>query len=174
MRQYHHTIDSPIGPLTLAASGTHITAVHMGTFETLAPRMTHVTDWLDSAARLADAVAQLEAYFAGALRDFTLPVAPHGGPFQQRVWSALRGIPYGTTTSYGALAASIGTPGAARAVGAANGQNPVAIVIPCHRVIGADGSLTGYGGGLERKQFLLEHESRRAGRQLALAIESAS
>lgn len=105
---------------------------------------------------------QLEAYFAGELEEFTLELAPAGTPFQQRVWRALLEIPFGTTESYGALARRIGLPQAARAVGLANGRNPISIVIPCHRVIGADGSLTGYGGGLERKRWLLAHEQHHA------------
>jgi methylated-DNA-[protein]-cysteine S-methyltransferase len=108
--------------------------------------------------------AQLAEYFAGRRRDFDLPLAPAGTPFQQRVWQALRAIPYGRTESYGALAARLGQPGAGRAVGLANGQNPIAIVIPCHRVIGAGGALTGYGGGLERKRWLLALEASAAGR----------
>ena len=104
---------------------------------------------------LPDATDQLRAYFAGSLARFELRLAPRGTPFQRGVWDALTEIPYGTTTSYGALAARIGRPGASRAVGAANGRNPLPVVIPCHRVIGADGTLTGYGGGLERKQALL-------------------
>jgi methylated-DNA-[protein]-cysteine S-methyltransferase len=101
---------------------------------------------------------QLAAYFAGRLRRFDLPLAPAGTPFQQRVWSALSGIPFGETRSYGQLAEAIGKASAMRAVGAANGRNPISIVVPCHRVIGADGSLTGFGGGIERKRFLLSLE----------------
>jgi methylated-DNA-[protein]-cysteine S-methyltransferase len=108
----------------------------------------------------------LARYFDGdiAVLD-TLKVAFNGSPFQNRVWNALRRIPGGTTTSYGALARKIGAPNAVRAVGLANGQNPIGLVVPCHRVIGSDGSLTGYGGGLERKRWLLEHEARHAGPQ---------
>lgn len=105
---------------------------------------------------------ELDAYFAGRLRAFTVPVRPLGTDFQRRVWRALCLIPYGETRSYGAIAAQLGAPEAVRAVGAANGANPIAIVIPCHRVIGANGSLTGFGGGLERKQFLLELERGEA------------
>jgi methylated-DNA-[protein]-cysteine S-methyltransferase len=116
--------------------------------------------WKRDDAALSEARAQLQAYFAGELRGFELPLAAEGTPFQQRVWRALCDIPYGETISYGELARRIGQPAAARAVGLANGQNPIAIVVPCHRVIGANGSLTGYGGGLERKRWLLAHESR--------------
>ena len=109
-------------------------------------------------APFPEARAQLEDYFAGRRRTFDLPLAPVGTPFQRRVWEALREIPYGETVSYGVLAARLGQPGAGRAVGLANGQNPISIVIPCHRVIGAGGALTGYGGGLERKRWLLALE----------------
>src|SRR5262249_31221022 len=111
---------------------------------------------------LADVRAQLAAYFAGELTLFDLPLAPHGSAFQLGVWEQLRRIPYGETISYGELARRIGDQSAARAVGAANGQNPLPIIVPCHRVIGADGSLTGFGGGIATKKFLLEHEQRFA------------
>jgi methylated-DNA-[protein]-cysteine S-methyltransferase len=114
---------------------------------------------------LSEASRQLDAYFAGRLRRFELPLSLEGTPFQQRVWSALRDIPFGETRSYAQLAKAIGNPSAMRAVGAANGRNPIAIVVPCHRVIGADGSLTGFGGGIERKKFLLRLEQ---GRELQL------
>ncbi len=113
----------------------------------------------ETMAELAPVVAQLQAYFAGELTDFDLPLQMHGTEFQRRVWAALCEIPYGETISYGELARWVGNPKASRAVGLANGRNPVAIVVPCHRVIGADGSLTGYGGGLDRKVWLLEHEA---------------
>ncbi len=108
--------------------------------------------------RLAEPIRQLRAYFAGRLRDFELPLAPEGTPFHLRVWAELRRIPYGTTISYGELARRIGRPQASRAVGRANGANPLPIVIPCHRVIGSNGRLTGYGGGLGIKQKMLELE----------------
>jgi methylated-DNA-[protein]-cysteine S-methyltransferase len=110
-------------------------------------------------AAFAELRTQLDEYFAGQRRTFALELAPEGTPFQRRVWDALLEIPYGETESYGELALRIGAPGAARAVGAANGENPIAVIIPCHRVIGASGRLTGYGGGLERKQRLLELEA---------------
>jgi methylated-DNA-[protein]-cysteine S-methyltransferase len=111
-------------------------------------------------APLADAIEQLQRYFAGTLRSFDLRLAPQGTDFQKTVWRALLDIPFGVTESYGELATRIGNKNASRAVGLANGHNPIGIVIPCHRVIGADGSLTGYGGGLPRKQWLLEHERK--------------
>jgi methylated-DNA-[protein]-cysteine S-methyltransferase len=104
---------------------------------------------------LAQTVRQLEEYFAGTRRDFDLELAPHGTAFQLAVWDALLAIPYGETTSYGEIARGVGRPNAVRAVGQANGRNPIAIVVPCHRVIGSDHSLTGYGGGIDRKRFLL-------------------
>jgi methylated-DNA-[protein]-cysteine S-methyltransferase len=109
---------------------------------------------------------QLDAYFAGELENFTLDLAPSGTPFQLRVWEELTKIPYGETIAYSELAWRLGDPKLMRAVGLANGRNPISIVIPCHRVIGKDGSLTGYGGGLERKQWLLEHEAVNSGRRL--------
>jgi methylated-DNA-[protein]-cysteine S-methyltransferase len=117
--------------------------------------------WKRDRGALREPAEQLEAYLAGELRDFDLPLAPQGTPFQREVWSALRKIPYGSTISYGELAAAVGRPHAARAVGAANGRNPIAVVIPCHRVIGASGGLTGYGGGLGRKRLLLDLEAGR-------------
>ena len=117
----------------------------------------------DDDARLAEAERQVLEYFAGTRRAFELPLSMGGTDFQRRVWQALGAIPYGETTSYGALARSLGTPGASRAVGAANGQNPLSIIVPCHRVIAQNGKLTGYGGGLERKEWLLAHEARQAG-----------
>jgi methylated-DNA-[protein]-cysteine S-methyltransferase len=114
--------------------------------------------WLRSPPRIAHARRQLEEYFAGERREFELALSPVGTPFQRLVWDALAIIPYGETWSYGRLAKHIGEPGSARAVGAANGRNPVPIVLPCHRVIGADGSLTGFGGGLDKKEKLLRLE----------------
>jgi methylated-DNA-[protein]-cysteine S-methyltransferase len=147
----YDTIDSPLGELLLAGDGHALTALHMGGSPALG--------WRRDPARFREAAEQLRAYFAGDLRDFEIPLAPHGTPFQQRVWAALREIPYGTTISYAELAATVRRPGAARAVGAANGRNPIAVVIPCHRVIGASGTLTGYGGGLDRKRLLLDLEA---------------
>ena len=114
---------------------------------------------------LDEAVRQLGEYFAGERRDFDLPLDPVGTPFQLTVWAALRDIPYAETINYGQLAGRVGNPHASRAVGLANGRNPISIVVPCHRVIGANGSLTGYGGGLDRKRTLLELERRTAGDQ---------
>lgn len=120
--------------------------------------------------RARKVLAALERYFAGTLRDFDLPLAPEGTPFQRRVWEELRRIPFATTISYAELASRVGDPKAVRAVGMANGANPIAIVVPCHRVIGSDGTLTGYAGGLDKKRALLEHEARVAGRPVQLAL----
>jgi methylated-DNA-[protein]-cysteine S-methyltransferase len=160
-RRYWQEVPSPIGPLTLVSDGTHLIELQMRpAAEALARRG---PDWHESAAALRGARAQLNAYFAGELHTFELPLRPAGTAFQRNVWAALARIPFGTTTSYGAIANAVGAPGSARAVGAANGRNPIAIVVPCHRVIGADGRLVGYGGGLERKQWLLIHEARTTG-----------
>jgi methylated-DNA-[protein]-cysteine S-methyltransferase len=147
------TIDSPLGPLLAAGSEHGLSHLLMDAGRPPAPGATR-----DDVA-FADLREQLDAYFAGELRDFTTRLAPVGGAFEQRVWSALLTIPYGETLSYGALAHRIGAPRAARAVGLANGRNPIAILIPCHRVIGAGGALTGYAGGLARKRTLLDLEA---------------
>jgi len=153
----YSTVTSPIGELLLASDGASLTGVYMQGQRHGAGR---TKDWKRDDAALEQARAQLRAYFAGELRDFELPLAAEGTPFQQRVWRALCDIPYGETISYGELARRIGQPAASRAVGLANGRNPISIVVPCHRVIGANGSLTGYGGGLERKRWLLAHEGK--------------
>ena len=116
-------------------------------------------EWKESPAALREPIRQLRAYFAGELEAFDLPLAPEGTPFQQKVWRELGSIPFGTTISYGEQARRIGRPQAARAVGAANGRNPVPVVLPCHRVIGSAGALTGFGGGLDTKRTLLRHEA---------------
>jgi methylated-DNA-[protein]-cysteine S-methyltransferase len=161
---HYRTIDSPIGPLTLAGHGSVLTNLRM-VDQTYEP--SHA-GWSPDPGAFADAVDQLDAYFAGELIDFDVELDLGGTEFQQRVWKALLTIPYGETRSYGEIAEQIGAPGAARAVGLANGHNPVAIIVPCHRVIGAGGQLTGYGGGLDRKQALLELERHRASVNLTL------
>jgi methylated-DNA-[protein]-cysteine S-methyltransferase len=150
------TVESPIGELTLASDGEALTGLYM-TDQRHRPELPAADG--DDDAVLAAAREQLAEYFAGERREFDLPLKPAGTPFQRAVWEALRDIPYGETAGYGELANRLGRPGAARAVGLANGRNPIAIVVPCHRVIGAAGALTGYGGGLERKRYLLELES---------------
>ena len=149
------TMDSPIGVLTLAARDGLLVGVHM---EAQRHPPTGTEHWHRDDVAFGEVIPQLRAYFAGELREFDLPLELNGTPFQCRVWSALREIPYGSTISYGELARRVGNERASRAVGLANGRNPVSIVVPCHRVIGADGSLTGYGGGLDRKSWLLAHE----------------
>ncbi len=156
------TVSSPIGPLTLIATDHALTEIRFGRPDDDAP------DAPDAAPIdhpiLAAAAAQLAAYFAGDRRTFDVPLAPTGTAFQRAVWRALGEVAYGQTTGYGALARALGRPTAARAVGAANGANPLPIVVPCHRVIGADGTLTGYAGGLTIKRWLLAHEAATAAR----------
>ncbi|ORW10234.1 methylated-DNA--[protein]-cysteine S-methyltransferase [Mycobacterium kyorinense] len=161
---HYRTIDSPIGPLTLAGRGDILTNLRM-VDQTYEPDR---AGWTLDEAAFPDAVDQLQAYFAGDLTEFDLQLDMVGTDFQRRVWQALTTIPYGETRSYGEVAAQIGAIGAARAVGLANGHNPIAIIVPCHRVIGAGGSLTGYGGGLDRKRTLLELEKRRKSATLTL------
>lgn len=156
----HTIIDSPLGPLTLVTREGGLAGVYMTQQRHLPPQETFgppvaVAD-VPVLTRTAE---QLAAYFAGETRDFDIDLSTSGTPFQQRVWAALRDIPYGETVTYGELAAALGRPTASRAVGLANGRNPIPIVIPCHRVVGADGSLTGYAGGLDRKTTLLGLES---------------
>ena len=147
---------SPIGRLLLTSDGTALTGLHME----VSRKAQSTEGWKEDRmlAPLSATLQQLAEYFAGTRRNFDLPLRPQGTVFQQRVWRELIEIPYGQTWSYGELAKRIDNPSASRAVGLANGRNPISILVPCHRVIGADGSLTGYGGGLERKQWLLAHE----------------
>ncbi len=150
------TVDSPIGELLLTGDGHALTGLHMsgGRFAPVAS-----DDWERDDHGFDDVRAQLAAYFAGELTEFDVPLAAAGTVFQRSVWRALEEIPYGRTWSYGQLAARVGNVRACRAVGLANGRNPIAIIVPCHRVIGASGTLTGYGGGLERKRQLLDLET---------------
>lgn len=154
----YRTIDSPIGLLTLAGRDGVLTNLRM-VDQTYEPSR---NGWTPNPKAFNNAVDQLDAYFAGELTDFELKLDLQGTAFQRRVWQALLTIPFGDTRSYGEIAAQIGAPGAARAVGLANGHNPIAIIVPCHRVIGASGSLTGYGGGLDRKRSLLALETSRS------------
>jgi methylated-DNA-[protein]-cysteine S-methyltransferase len=150
--------DSPVGRLLFAADdeGLRYLLFHAGR-SVVQPR----PGWCEDRRPLAEAIGQLRAYFRGALRQFDLPLAPEGTLFQQRVWRELLAIPYAHTITYGDLARRIDQPSASRAVGLANGANPISIVIPCHRVIGSDGKLTGYGGGLKNKEWLLGLEQGR-------------
>ena len=156
---YFTTMDSPIGELLLTGDGAHLTGLFMTPHRHGPDRS---QEWVRDDVTFTDAIRQLQAYFAGTRHEFEIPMAPHGTDFQRRVWAALRDIPYARTMSYGDIARDIGNPKGVRAVGLANGRNPISIIVPCHRVIGANGSLTGYGGGIERKQWLLAHESRHA------------
>jgi methylated-DNA-[protein]-cysteine S-methyltransferase len=149
---FHTQIPSPIGPLQLIGNGEALQGLYMHPYNP-------PDDWRDSAEPFADAIAQLNEYFAGERTEFDLALDMRGTQFQKDVWNALLTIPYGETRSYGEIARQIGRPDRARAVGSANGSNPISIIVPCHRVIGADGSLVGYGGGLDRKRFLLDHEA---------------
>lgn len=158
---HYTTIDSPVGALLLAADDDGMRLIEFN-----APRhpMPHGENWREGdSALLRTARIQLIEYFNGARRMFNLSLAPRGTEFQRSVWRTLSGIPYGETISYAQLATRVGKPGAMRAVGAANGRNPLPIVLPCHRVIGADGSLTGFGGGLPAKRFLLTLEGALPG-----------
>jgi methylated-DNA-[protein]-cysteine S-methyltransferase len=149
-------LQTPVGKLLLAGDELGLRLVD---FQDGPHPAKPMTDWQQDAKPFAAVSAQLREYFSGRRRRFEVPLAPEGTEFQLKVWQALRGIPYGETWSYGQLARRIGKPDASRAVGAANGRNPLPIIVPCHRVIGADGSLTGFGGGLKIKQKLLELES---------------
>lgn len=162
---YFTYFESPIQKLILTSDGTYLTGLYM-VGQKYCPTAGRILqgiaapDWIqdDNAAPFNLTRQQLSGYFAGQLTNFDLPLLGHGTPFQQQVWSALQAIPYGATISYGELAHRIGQPKSSRAVGLANGKNPIAIVVPCHRVISATGKLTGYSGGLGKKAWLLRHE----------------
>ncbi len=159
----YRTTESPVGFITVAGDDRAVTALRM---EDHAHPPAAADAWVRDDTAFADVVEQLDAYFAGTLTAFDVRLRLAGTAFQRTVWAALLEIPYGETVSYGELARRIGQPTASRAVGLANGRNPVGIIVPCHRVIGADGSLTGYGGGLERKRTLLDLERSRRQPQL--------
>jgi len=167
---YYDDMPSPIGVLRLVADRHGLREVRFA--EPRHPRSTPA-DWVRASEPLAFARVQLEEYFAGERVAFDLPLHPLGTPFQLSVWRELARIPYAATASYGDIAKRIDNPAAVRAVGSANGQNPIPIIVPCHRVIGSNGSLTGFGGGLPTKQFLLALEQRIAGRDLFTASASA-
>lgn len=154
---HYRTMDSPVGLLTLAGRDGRLMHLRM-VDQTYEPSR---EGWEPDDSAFADAVDQLSAYFAGERTEFDLELDMVGTQFQRRVWDALQTIPYGETCTYGEIARQIGSPSASRAVGLANGHNPIGIIVPCHRVIGANGSLTGYGGGLDRKRALLELEKSR-------------
>jgi methylated-DNA-[protein]-cysteine S-methyltransferase len=152
---YFSRVPSPVGELLLVSDGEALAGLHMGPHGYDPER----EGWVRDDALLRPAREQLRAYFAGELLDFTVPLALEGTRFQRRVWDELRRIPFGDAVSYAEVARRVGRPTGARAVGSANGRNPVAIIVPCHRVIAADGTLGGYGGGLRRKRWLLDHEA---------------
>jgi methylated-DNA-[protein]-cysteine S-methyltransferase len=154
VRRYR-TMESPVGTLTIAGDGGTVTNLRM-TDQRHPPR--GLDSWEPDPSAFDDVVAQLDEYFAGERTRFDLPLRLEGTEFQRRVWDALLDIPFGETRTYGDLARSLGSPGSARAVGLANGKNPVGIIVPCHRVVGSTGALVGYGGGLDRKRALLDHE----------------
>lgn len=157
---YFTIMPSPLGDLLLTGDGLHLTGLFMSPH---AHGPEQQSSWVRDDAPFVEAVRQLDEYFEGRRLTFEIPLAPHGTEFQRLVWKALCDIPFGQTVSYGHLAREIGNPKGMRAVGLANGRNPISIIVPCHRVIGSNGSLTGYGGGLDRKQWLLTHEARTAG-----------
>lgn len=162
----HTVVGSPVGSLTLVAADGVLAGVYME--QSRYPATPELLGEEDPRA-FTEVADQFAAYFDGRLRVFTVPVTLVGTPFQQRVWAALREIPFGETISYRELAERIGQPTASRAVGLANGRNPINIIVPCHRVVGSSGSLTGYGGGLHRKRHLIDFERRAAGLTLDLA-----
>jgi methylated-DNA-[protein]-cysteine S-methyltransferase len=153
-------VDSPLGALLLVRDEVGLTGLYLPTGK---HRVDPEPDWVRDDTAFEDVSTQLAEYFAGDRREFDLPLHPAGTEFQLRAWAALREIPYGETRSYAKQAAAVGSPNASRAIGLANGRNPISIIVPCHRVVGADGSLTGYGGGLPAKRWLLEHEATRSG-----------
>jgi methylated-DNA-[protein]-cysteine S-methyltransferase len=153
-------LESPLGPLLAVRDDVGLTGLYLPTGRNV---MSPHPSWQRDDTAFDDVRGQLAEYFAGTRTDFELTLRPAGSPFEHDVWAALSEIPYGETTSYGKIAASVGRPDAARAVGVANARNPVSIIVPCHRVVGADGSLTGYGGGLPAKRWLLTHEQQHAG-----------
>lgn len=168
MLLYRRELSTPVGPMVALATETHLCALEFTIPGRVSRLDARLSRWFgdveieDGGNRVIARVSEwLSAYFNGDTADASsLPLDMRGAAFERRVWDALRGIPPGTTTSYGAIAREVGSPGASRAVGMANGANPVAIIVPCHRVIGSNGTLTGYGGGLDRKTWLLTHERR--------------
>lgn len=163
----HTIMNSPLGELTLVAHDGALAGLYFAEHTRRPPSSSF---GVRDDTGFASAMEQLDEYFRGARTEFDLPLAPRGDTFQRRVWELLRRIPYGQTRSYGQLAAELGDPALARAVGAANGRNPISVIVPCHRVVGANGALTGYAGGLARKQFLLDLEGVATGGQMLLGM----
>jgi methylated-DNA-[protein]-cysteine S-methyltransferase len=162
---YYTHLDTPIGAFLLVGDEDRLT---MTSFSSGHQRRAPEAGWVEDAGALARAVTQFQEYFAGERDRFDLPLALRGTPFQRDVWAVLQSIPFGQTRSYGEVARALGKPGASRAVGTANAANHLPVVVPCHRVIGADGGLTGFGGGLEAKRWLLRHEGALPERQAEL------
>ena len=158
----HRTIDSPVGPLTLVVDDEGALVALLMDAQRHGPEETGLDLGEPDPDAAQEAVDQLAEYFAGSRSTFEVPLAPRGTAFQRRVWAALCDIPYGSTETYGELAARIGSPRSVRAVGGATGRNPIGIIVPCHRLVGAGGALTGYAGGLDRKRWLLDLESGAA------------
>jgi methylated-DNA-[protein]-cysteine S-methyltransferase len=170
---FYDIVDSPVGRLLLTGDEHALTGLYM--LDAGAHSASVDPAWTRRPSGFGAAAAQLREYFAGERTEFDLPLAPHGTPFQLAVWAELTQIPYGKTVSYGEVAAALGKSLlASRAVGLANGRNPISIIVPCHRVIGADGSLTGYGWGLERKEWLLRHEGAFGGADSPTATTQAA
>ena len=157
---HYMTYDSPVGPLLLIGQGEALCGLH---FPDGRHPVTVRPEWREDPAPFTEVCRQLHQYFAGERRAFDLQLGPAGTDFQRRVWLQLRDIPYGQAISYGELARRVGDPNASRAVGAANGRNPISIIVPCHRVIGSSGSLVGFGGGVDTKRWLIDHECQHAG-----------
>ena len=168
MTVFYSVTDSPIGKLTLTSDGTALTGLYMELHKGM-PEAAQTWVLSNDAEPFGLAKKQLSEYFAGASQDFSVPLKPSGTEFQIKVWAELVKIPFGKTISYGELAHRIENPKASRAVGLANGQNPLSIIVPCHRVIGANGKLAGYGGGIPRKEFLLKLEQEASTKQLTFA-----
>ncbi|MFG2088706.1 MULTISPECIES: methylated-DNA--[protein]-cysteine S-methyltransferase [unclassified Spirillospora] len=168
MNPTHVVVDSPVGPLTLVAMDGALSGLFMDVQRHRPSEETFGAPGDPHTGPFATVAEQLSAYFAGELTEFDLPLTLRGTPFQQRVWGLLREIPYGETATYGQLATEMGKPSASRAVGLANGRNPISVIVPCHRVIGSTGGLTGYGGGLDRKRYLLDFERKTHGTADAL------
>ncbi len=164
---FYTYMDSPVGALTLVGDKD---ALHILNFPGTSNNADLKPEWQKDDAPFAETIKQLTAYFAGDLRQFDLPLYFSGTDFQNRVWRQLATIPFGKTRSYGEMAAELGSPGASRAVGSANNKNPLAIILPCHRVIGANGAMVGFGGGLPTKTFLLTHEAEVIGAPTQLSL----
>lgn len=170
-KRAHTVVNSPVGTLTLVATDGILSGLYM---DLQRHRPLQETVGAPDPTPFAEVIRQLDEYFAAQRTDFDLPMTLRGTPFQRSVWAVLREIPYGETMFYGQLAERIGCPAGARAVGLANGRNPISIIVPCHRVVGATGNLTGYGGGLERKQHLLDFERRSGSTYDCWSVRSTS